>query len=317
MLEMLQSALGDCLGLLDEKKVLEVARNSDQSIWVNRLGEGWQEAGICMAEQDALRIIKYAASYKGAVCDAKQSIVSCVLPFNGSRFQGIVPPVVRNATFTIRKKALLVFTLDDYVQQGILSEKDKETILKAVHDRLNIVVVGGAGTGKTTFCNAVLDEIAKCGQRVVILEDTEELQCNAPNCVSQVSNDYVKMRDLLKGTMRLSPDRIIIGEVRDGAALDLLKAWNTGHPGGCATIHANSAVEGLYRLEEMVSEVSQTPQNGLISRAVDMLVYMELVNNRRIVKEIVRVKGYKRRRIHSNGLLDVAPSIPGSWWHKR
>lgn len=293
LIVMLESALGASLPLLNDPEVLELARNDDGTLWVNRLGKGWSESEVTISDSDAQRLIYYAAGYKNAVCDEKRSIVSCVLPFNGSRFQGIVPPVAQRPTFTIRKKALMVFTLDDYIRQGVLTPERRDLIVNAVKGRMNILVVGGTNTGKTTFCNAILEEIAKTGHRVVTLEDTEELQCKAKNRVQMIGNDYTSMRDLLKATMRLSPDRIIIGEVRDGAALDLLKAWNTGHPGGCATVHANSAAEGLDRLEQLILEVSDDPQCKLIGKAVNLVVFLELVENKRLVREIVRVHGYK------------------------
>lgn len=294
---MVKDSLAVCIPLLEDKKVLEVARNPDGLLWVNRLGEGWLKADVVMNDWDAERLIKYAASCKGAVVTGeKNSMVSCLLPFFDFRFQGIIPPVSQRPTFTIRKKALLVFTLDDYVQQGILSPRYRDLILKGVSERKNILVVGGTNTGKTTFCNAVLAEIAKTGHRIVMIEEPRELQCMAENCVSLEANDYTSMNDLLKTTMRLSPDRIIVGEVRDGSALTLMKAWTTGHPGGCGTVHASSAIGGLTRIEQLILEAVNNPQSKLIGEAVDLIVYMELIDNRRIVKEIVQVIGYENGR---------------------
>ncbi|OPX93481.1 MAG: putative conjugal transfer protein [Pelotomaculum sp. PtaB.Bin104] len=203
-----------------------------------------------------------------------------------------MPPIVPAPVFTIRKKALLIFTLDDYVSQGIMTERQKAAILEAVHSRQNILVTGGTGTGKTTLVNAVLNEIAATHDRIVIIEDTLELQCSAPDTVFLRAKEGVAtMNDLLRASMRLRPDRIVVGEVRGPEALSLLKAWNTGHPGGCATVHANSARAGLTRLEQLIQEAVITVPKELIAEAVNIVIHIERCGHGRKIREIARVGG--------------------------
>lgn len=225
---------------------------------------------------------------------ALNPILECELPLDGSRFEALIPPVVAGPTFTIRKKASKIFTLDNYVESGIMTQAQCEAIEAAVRNRRNVLVVGGTGTGKTTLTNGIIDYMAKaCPQdRIVIIEDTGELQCAATNVVILRAVDHVDMTRLLKATMRLRPDRILVGEVRDGAALALLKAWNTGHPGGAATVHANSAPAGLIRMEQLVAEATQAPMHALIAEAVDLIVSIEKTAGGRRIKEVVTVEGH-------------------------
>jgi type IV secretion system protein VirB11 len=227
-------------------------------------------------------------------------ILECELPayppFEGSRFEALVPPVVSAPVFTIRRKASTVFTLDEYERQGIMSAWQRSAIEAAVTRRQNILVVGGTGTGKTTLANAIIDQMVQAApqHRLVIIEDTSELQCAADNAVSLRATDTVDMQRLLKATMRLRPDRIIVGEVRGGEALSLLKAWNTGHPGGICTVHANHARAGLQRLEQLIAEVSRAPMRALIAEAVNLIVSIVKADESpgRRIDEVVAVQEF-------------------------
>lgn len=234
-----------------------------------------------------------ASCYK-TVINRDHPILECELPFDGSRFEGLIPPVVDGPTFTIRRKALRVFTLDEYVESGIMSPRQCELLKAALDNHRNILVVGSTGSGKTTLTNALIHHIATShpNERPIIIEDTAELQCTSANRVVMRATASVDMLTLLKCTMRLRPDRIIVGEVRGGDALALLKSWNTGHEGGVATVHADNAVAGLYRLEQLVSEVSVTPQHDTIARAVHIIVFIAKTGGGRRVKEIVSVQGH-------------------------
>jgi P-type conjugative transfer ATPase TrbB len=294
-IEMLLTAFGpEITAYLQDPQVVEIMVNSDESLWVEKLGEECKDTGIKINPANSERAIRIIASTVKGICDDDTPMLSAELPGTGDRFQGVLPPIVESPTITIRKKASKVYTLNKYVEDGIMSEDQKKVLLNAVHEKKNILVVGGTGSGKTTLVNAILDEISKTGDRIIIIEDTQELQCTAKNQVCMRSKKEVTMNDCLYATMRLRPDRIVVGEVRGPEALTLLKAWNTGHPGGCATVHANSTYGGLIRLEQLIQEAIPTPQRELIAEAVDIVVFITRYEYGRIVKEVVRVEGYKK-----------------------
>ncbi|HHX6416523.1 TPA: P-type conjugative transfer ATPase TrbB [Pseudomonas aeruginosa] len=279
--------------LLEDSTVIEIMLNPDGTLWVERLGAPMEKIGTLPASR-AESLMGTVASTLRTQITALNPILECELPLDGSRFEALIPPVVAGPTFTIRKKASKIFTLDNYVESGIMTQAQCEAIEAAVRNRRNVLVVGGTGTGKTTLTNGIIDYMAKaCPQdRIVIIEDTGELQCAATNVVILRAVDHVDMTRLLKATMRLRPDRILVGEVRDGAALALLKAWNTGHPGGAATVHANSAPAGLIRMEQLVAEATQAPMHALIAEAVDLIVSIEKTAGGRRIKEVVTVEGH-------------------------
>lgn len=290
---MLATALGDVAGgLLLDDSIIELMLNPDGKLWIDRLGHGRSFTGHMMTPADAERVIFIVASSVGLTCNKDSPILSAELPRSGSRFQGILPPIVQRPTFTIRKKAVKIFTLEDYISQEILRPEHADIIRHAIVSRKNILIAGGTGSGKTTLTNAILNEIAATQDRVVIIEDTQELQCNADDCVSlRTKEECASMTDLLRATMRLRPDRIVIGEVRGPEALALLKAWNTGHPGGCATLHADSAERALSRLEQLVFEAGISAANRLIAEAVNLIVFIEKHGVSRQVREILALHG--------------------------
>ena len=288
---MLATALGPVAGdYLRDDSVLELMLNADGKLWIDRLGQGRSFTGHIISPHDAERVVFIVASSTKSTCSKESPIISAELPGSGSRFQGMLPPVVRSPIFTIRKKAIKVFTLSDYVQTGILKEHYAEALMEAVQLRKNILIAGGTGSGKTTLANAILQEISKTGDRLIVIEDTIELQPSAADCVCLRTKEGVStMTDLLKATMRLRPDRIIIGEVRGPEALALLKSWNTGHPGGCATIHADSARKALSRLSQLIEEASVKASSALIADAVNLIVFIEKTKTSRVVSEVLEV----------------------------
>jgi len=292
--ESMKRQLGSLCGLLHESDVVELMLNADGTVWVDRLGQPMEPAGTMQSATAESFIATVASTLRGTVT-RENPILECELPLDGSRFEALIPPVVSAPVFTIRRKASAVFSLDEYERQGIMTARQRGAIETAVAERLNILVVGGTGTGKTTLANGIIDHIVRAspGHRLVIIEDTAEIQCAAKNAVVMRATDTVDMQRLLKATMRLRPDRIIVGEVRGGEALSLLKAWNTGHPGGVCTVHANHARAGLQRIEQLIAEVSQTPMRALIAEAVNLIVSIiktELDPGRR-VEEVVAVTG--------------------------
>ena len=289
---MLLTALGATIrDALEDGSVTDILANADGTLWIDRHGLGRVQAQEILSAKDAERIIRLISSWTGTNCSAKLPIISAELPLRGERFEGLLPPVVTSPSFAIRKPATKIFTLLDYVEAGIMDAEAARIVSGAVIAHKNILVVGGTGSGKTTFVNALLHEMAGTGDRVLLLEDTRELQCDAPDTLSLRTRDGVSLSDLVRSTLRLRPDRIIIGEVRGAEALDMLKAWNTGHPGGVATTHANSALGGLYRLEQLVQEAVVTVPRQLIASTIDLIVFMEGRGTKRRLSELKSLKG--------------------------
>ncbi|MVA36339.1 P-type conjugative transfer ATPase TrbB [Agrobacterium vitis] len=290
---MLRTALGPAIAAyLEDPAIVEVMLNPDGRLWVDRLKEGLVATADILIPADGERIVRLVAHHVGAEVHAGAPRVSAELPETGERFEGLLPPVVAAATFAIRKPAVAVFTLSDYVAAGIMTQDQAEVLRLAVEKRKNILVAGGTSTGKTTLTNALLAEVAKTSDRVVLIEDTRELQCAAPNLVALRTKDGVaSLSDLVKSSLRLRPDRIPVGEVRGAEALDLLKAWGTGHPGGIGTIHANTAIGALRRLEQLVQEAVVTVPRALIAETIDIIAVLSGRGAARRLVEIAFVDG--------------------------
>lgn len=291
-LRMLQTALGVAIGdLLNEDDVVEVMLNPDGRIWTDRLGVGLADTGHRLSPADGERLIRLVAHQIGERIDAERPRISAELP-GGQRFEGLIAPVVTAPTFAIRKPAVAVFRLDAYVAAGVMTEAQADHLRLAVATRKNILVVGGTSTGKTTLVNALLAEIAETGDRVVLIEDTRELQCAAPNLVAlRAKAGSASLSDLVRSALRLRPDRIPIGEVRGGEALDLIKAWGTGHPGGVGTLHAGSATGALARLEQLIEEAVVTAPRALIAETIDLIAVLAGRGDARRLVELAAVDG--------------------------
>ena len=304
---MLRTALGrEISRLLEDPAVVEVMLNPDGRLWVDRLSEGLANTGERLAAGDGERIIRLVAHHIGAEVHAGAPRLSAELPGTGERFEGLLPPVVAAPTFAIRKPAVAVFTLDDYVAAGIMSVPQAETLRRGVASRANILVAGGTSTGKTTLTNALLAEVAKTSERVILIEDTRELQCAAPNLVALRTKDGVaSLSDLVRSSLRLRPDRIPIGEVRGAEALDLLKAWGTGHPGGIGTIHAGSAMGTLRRLEQLIQEAVVTVPRALIAETINLIAVLSGRGAVRRLTELARVEG-----LGADGDYRISPAVP-------
>lgn len=290
---MLRTALGPAIArYLEDPAIVEVMLNPDGRLWVDRLREGLVATDDVLIPADGERIVRLVAHHVGAEVHPGSPRVSAELPETGERFEGLLPPVVMAPTFAIRKPAVAVFTLTDYVASGIMTAAQADVLRLAVERRKNILVAGGTSTGKTTLTNALLAEVAKTSDRVVLIEDTRELQCAAPNLVALRTKDGVaSLSDLVKSSLRLRPDRIPVGEVRGSEALDLLKAWGTGHPGGVGTIHANTALGALRRLEQLVQEAVVTVPRALIAETIDIVAVLSGRGAERRLAEIAYVDG--------------------------
>ncbi len=290
---MLRTALGPAIAaFLEDASIVEVMLNPDGRLWIDRLSSGLANTGERLSAADGERIVRLVAHHVGAEVHAGAPRVSAELPETGERFEGLLPPVVAAPSFAIRKPAVAVFTLDDYAAAGIMSAAQAAILRRAVADRRNILVAGGTSTGKTTLTNALLAEVAKTADRVVLIEDTRELQCLAPNLVALRTKDgVVSLSDLVRSSLRLRPDRIPIGEVRGAEALDLLKAWGTGHPGGIGTIHAGSGIGALRRLEQLIQEAVVTVPRALIAETIDLVAVLAGRGSERRLAELVHVAG--------------------------
>jgi type IV secretion system protein VirB11 len=290
----LERELGaEILGCLKDPEVIEIMLNPDGGLWVERMGRPMVRLGEMPPHRAEAAMATIAALHKTTVT-REHPILECELPLDGSRFEGLLPPVVAAPSFCIRKRATRIFTLGDYVSAGTMTARQNALIREAALGHENILVAGGTGSGKTTLVNAIIHLISAemPHERLLILEDTAEIQCSAPNHVFKRTAEGVTLQRLLRSTLRYRPDRIFVGEVRGGECLDLLKAWNTGHPGGVATVHANDAKGGLIRLENLAAEVTPAPMQKTIASAIGFIVFIAKTGapgSGRQIQELLRV----------------------------
>jgi type IV secretion system protein TrbB len=302
---MLRSALGPLLlARLDDPGVAELMVNPDGRVWLDRFDAGLVDAELTLSAADAERIIRLVAHHVDAEAHAGRPRLSAELPGTGERFEGLMPPLVAAPAFSIRKPARQLFGLDDYVRSGVMDAGQAAILAAAVRERRNILVAGPTSSGKTTLVNALLAKVAESGDRVILCEDLRELQCAAPNLVAMRTVDGVAgLTELVRSTLRLRPDRIIIGEVRGGEALDLIKAWGTGHPGGVATLHAGSALGALLRLEQLIQEAVVTVPRGLIAETIDLIAVLSGRGRQRRLIDLARLEG-----LSPDGAYQLSPA---------
>ncbi len=297
-LEALHHALGGAiLAALQEPRVVEVLANPDGRLVTDAIGEGRRDTGERLSAQARERVIRLVAEHVGEPVTREDPRLSGVLP-TGERFQGFLPPVSAQPAFSIRKRPAVIWTLDDYVADGVMGAGQAAALREAAGERRNILISGGTGSGKTTLANALLAEPAFADDRVFLVEDTPELQCSAWDLVSVLTRrdpKFIGVGDLVRDALRMRPDRIVVGEMRDGAAaLETLKAWNTGHPGGLSTLHANSAAEALARLEDLLLEVVLQPPRRAIAQAIDLIVHIRRTRDGRRVEGLLALDGLKQ-----------------------
>jgi type IV secretion system protein VirB11 len=314
---------GLVLDALAHERTEDICLNPDGRLWIKCMGEQFTCLGR-MSPVHALSAMGTIAAQRGTILNHDHPILETELPLDGSRFEGLVSPVVRSPVFAIRMRPRRIFALEDYERARIITDRADplnrsrgrarfidtirgakmnhgDIIREALSARKNVLIVGGTGSGKTTFVNACLDSLARIApcDRVISIEDTTELQCPLQNYVDLRAVGSVSMLDCLRACLRLKPTRIVVGEVRGPEAHTLLKAWNTGHPGGCATVHANDALSGLKRLESLIAEATASPQQELIAEAIDLVVYIDEepgLEAGRKVREVLVVTGYAEGR---------------------
>lgn len=295
-LEALRHALGpNVLEALADPGVVEIMVNPDGRLILDRAGSGRHDTGLRLAPEARDRSIKLIADHVGEAVTREMPRLSGVLPVTGDRFQALLPPLVTGPAFSIRKRSALIRTLGDYVSEGVMTSRQADLLRQAVIGRKNILISGSTGSGKTTLANAILAEPAFASDRVFLIEDTPELQCSAWDVVAVQTRRLpivIGVGDLVRDALRMRPDRIVIGEMRDGAAaLETLKSWNTGHPGGLCTLHANSAEDVLRRIEDLISEVAVRPARRSIVAAVDLIAHIRRTPEGRSLDPIVAVEG--------------------------
>lgn len=297
-LEALRHALGETvLQALVDPEVVEILANPDGRLILDRIREGRRDSGATLTAEARERVVRLIADYVGEVVTRDDPRVAGVLPATGERFQGLLPPVAAAPAFSIRKRPARVWDLADYVADGVMTERQAEALRVAAAERRNILISGGTGSGKTTLANAVLADRAFAEDRVFLIEDTPELQCSAWDTVSVLTRRApvaIGVVDLVRDALRMRPDRIVIGEMRDGAAaLETLKSWNTGHPGGLSTLHANSAEDALRRIEDLALEVAAAPPRRTIGQSVDLIVHIRRAEAGRRVERVLAVDGVR------------------------
>ncbi|WP_458295106.1 P-type conjugative transfer ATPase TrbB, partial [Proteus mirabilis] len=281
---------------LEDPETLEIMLNPDGKLWREKFGQPM----FCMGTvpvQRSKTIIQTIAGFHKKIIDSNSPFLECELPIDGSRFAGQLPPLVAGPTFAIRKKASRIFLLDEYVDKGVMTRVQADFICRAIAAHKNILVIGGTGSGKTTLLNAIIAEIVRQfpDERICIIEDTGELQCAALNFVQYHTTINVTMTDILRLILRMRPDRIFVGETRGPEALDMLDAWNTGHEGGAASLHANNTLSALTRLRSLISRNPFAPREiePVIGEAVNVIVQISKTSEGRRIKEIREIQGYE------------------------
>lgn len=290
----------DIVTCLADPDVNEVMLNPDGKLWIDRTSTGQCHISS-MTRAQAFSVLNSVAGIHNFVVSQHSPRLEAELPYyqamQGERFTGQIPPIVSMPCFTIRKKSAVVFRLDDYIASQRMTIEQADILKNLVAKRQNILVCGGPGSGKTTVTNALIVEAVKTdeNQRFLILEDLPELQCEAVNKVAMLTSDDVDMTGLLRAAMRMRPDRILIGEVRGKEALDMLKAWNTGCPGGICTVHANGAEEAIQRILDLAMEAGLTvPPVSLVLHTIEAVVSVIRNGSKKgFINEIVKIEEYR------------------------
>jgi P-type conjugative transfer ATPase TrbB len=306
---------GEVLAAFDDDDVTEIYLNPhDGLIRTDTRSRGRVSTGHTLDAHRVEMFLNAAATSLNATLTTSAPSLQAELPlarFRGSRLQGFIAPATIGPAFNIRKPPAVVFSLEDYCAAGILTSGQRSALSAAIAAHENILIAGGTNSGKTTLANALLREVTDRfpDERIVVLEDTVELQCSARDHLALRTGPAFSLADLVRATMRTSPNRIVVGEVRGAEALDLLDAWATGHPGGIGTCHATTAEGALLRLDRLAQRNNIPTQMPLIAESIHLVAVMEGGNQRRRVADLARVRGLDR----DGRVTLVHLNVEGNW----
>jgi pilus assembly protein CpaF len=301
----LRHFLAPVAAFLDDEGISEIMINGPREVYVERDGTLLRTDAAFASAESLMAAVRNIAEYAGLTLRAEDMRFDGSLP-GGHRVHVVLPPVARHGvSLTIRKHTMRLLSAQSLVERRVLSAEALEYLTAAVLNGRNLLVSGGTGTGKTTLLN-VLSGIIPAGARILVLEDTAELQLQQEHVVSLVckppdrkGNGAVSIRDLLHSTLRMRPDRIVVGECRGGEAFDLLQALNTGHDGSMSTIHANSPREALGRLESLALlagfDVPVQFLRSQVAAAIHVVVQLQRLAGSRMVQAIMGVEGLDDR----------------------
>lgn len=305
----LQRGFGPIWNMLQRDTVTDINRNPDGKIFVDELGmDTYEVASHFLSNEAAESLIGAVAAIMGLPCDEHNPIVEAMLLGGMARFTGVMPPSTHpGPSISIRRPSMIPRTLPDYIKSGTLSPQHATAIRRAISNRHNMLIVGSTGSGKTTFANALFSEIVDTfpspDERFIIIEDTPELRCSAVNVVPMLVNPAMSMQKALKTSMRMSPMRICIGELRGEEALVLIKAWNTGHRGGLTTIHSSDSLSAMIRLESLIGESGKTISRQEIVNAVQTIIVLK--RSARGVRRITQVSNLTLSSGDSYAVIDA------------
>lgn len=301
------NALGkDAEKLLFDEDTIEIMLNEDGSLWYESSRLGMQNTGVHVDRNNAHNLINVLASINEIYVNHNNPTLECELKFARARLQAWIPPVVENPCFVIRKHLLRSVSIEELQAYGMLDDFKLSVILEAYRNKKNILIAGGTGSGKTTLISAILQHVANKNskERFLVIQDTPEIYSKAPNSLHLNTSYGASLSDLSRSALRARPDRIIVGELRGKEAHDLLKLWNTGHPGGLSTIHSNSSEATLTRLEQLVQEANIIPQKSIIAETIDLIVYLKKTNGKRMITEMIQVEGYDLKKYQTTKIND-------------
>src|SRR6202140_5112565 len=307
VLRMLETAMGPTIaGLLKDPDVIEIRCNADGKIYADWFDKPSSWTGQRLASDMGTQVVCIVADAVDQIVGpaANRYILDAEFPCQGFRFHGDLPPVVPAPCFNIRKRPPRIISLEEYGVAGIMTEGQRQVIVRAVHERRNILVVGGTKTGKTTLTNSIIDELKDLHQRVATIENVLELEIRTQEWHSyRVIAGVHDAAQLVEGCLRVAPDRIIVGEVRGLEINSMLEAWGTGHPGGVCTIHSDTAtpIQALRRVDTLLRKANQVPIPELIADTINMNVPIQAMaystpqgtRFRRLVPEVVNVLGFE------------------------